>query len=74
MQLRPDEIARRIQYQHRPGWLCWYGRHTGRYWALAAWVAGLDGMLSAPDPDALDAAVATFEVLHPKPGHHAVGH
>lgn len=74
MLLGPDEIARRIQYRHRPGWVAWYGRHTRRYWAVASWVTGLGGMLSAVEPEALDAAIASFEMSHPKPGHHAVGH
>jgi hypothetical protein len=65
--LDPREIARRIEYRLRPWWTVWYGRHTRHYWALAAWVPGLRGMLSAPNPDALDAAITTFEMLHPKP-------
>jgi hypothetical protein len=47
MLLGPDEIARRIQQRHRPGWAVWYGRATGHYWALASWVPTLDGR-SAP--------------------------
>jgi hypothetical protein len=74
MLLGPDEIARRIEYRHRPGWVAWYGHQTRCYWAVAAWVPGLTGMLSAADPNALEAAIATFERLHPKCGHLAVGH
>jgi hypothetical protein len=74
MLIGPDEIARRIQYRHQPGWVAWYGHKTKCYWAVAAWVPGLDGMLSASQPEALDAAIAGFEMLYPKPGNHAVGH
>jgi hypothetical protein len=66
-----------MEYRRRPWWIVWYGRSTGLYWALAAWVPGLQSMLSAPTPDALDAAIATFEMLHPKPGErraHGLGH
>jgi hypothetical protein len=73
MLLGPDEIARRIEYRHRPGWVAWYGHSTRRYWAVASWVAGLPGMLSAADADALDTAIASFEIVHPKLAHHAVG-
>jgi hypothetical protein len=75
MLLGPDEIARRIEYQRRPGWLVWYGQYTRQYWALAAWAPR--GMLAATNPDALDAAMTTFEMFHPKPRQeraHAVDH
>jgi hypothetical protein len=71
MPLGPDEIARRIAYRHRPGWVAWYGHQTRCYWALASWVPGLDGMLSAADPNALDAAITRFEMRHPKPAYQA---
>ncbi|HEU5155546.1 MAG TPA: hypothetical protein VFU43_00995 [Streptosporangiaceae bacterium] len=67
MLLSPDDIARRIQYTRRPGWLVWHGRHTRHYWALALWTRGPVGMIGAATPDALEAAIATFELLHPKP-------
>jgi hypothetical protein len=35
---------------------------------MAAWVPGVRGLISAPTPDMIDAAIATFEVLYPKPG------
>jgi hypothetical protein len=75
MSLDPDDIARRLQHRHWPGWSVWHGRATRHYWALASWVPGLAGMLSAATPDALDAAIAIFVGLHPKPAHwyvHAV--
>jgi hypothetical protein len=74
MLLGPHDIAQRIEYQHRPGWSVWYGRKTKLYWALACWVRTPGGMFSAATPEALDAAIATFETLHPKPGRrsHAV--
>jgi predicted branched-subunit amino acid permease len=75
--LEPREIARRIEYRLRPWWVVWYGLSTKDYWAMAAWVSGVHGMLSAPDPNALDAAIAAFEMLHPKPMErylHALGH
>jgi hypothetical protein len=67
MLLGPHEIARRIEYEHRPGWVAWYGRHTRQYWAVATWVRTPHAMLGAATPDALDAAITTFEMLHPKP-------
>ena len=63
----PHEIARRIQYQHRPGWSIWYGRETRQYWALARWTRATGAMFSAETPQALEAAIATFETHHPKP-------
>lgn len=67
MPLGPDDIARRIQYAWRPGWLVWHGRQTRHYWAVALWTRGSIGMISAAAPDALEAAMSTFEMLHPKP-------
>lgn len=75
--LDPREIARQIECHRRPWWVVWYGRHTGCYWAMSSWVSGVHGMLSAPSPEALIAAIATFEMLHPKPSQqnvHALGH
>jgi hypothetical protein len=77
MLLGPAEIARRIQHQHRPGWLVWHGKYTGHYWALARWAPTPHGLLGAATPDELDAAIATFELLHPKPAQphaHALAH
>jgi hypothetical protein len=54
--------------------VAWYGHQTRCYWALAAWVPGLDGMLTATHPDVLDAAITGFEMLHPKPARHAADH
>jgi hypothetical protein len=68
MSLGPDDIARRIQHQRR-GWLVWYGRKTTQYWALACWTRAPHSMLGAATPDALDAAMATFASLYPKPAH-----
>ena len=65
MLLSPDEIARRIQHRHRPGWSVWYGRSTGQYWALAPGLRTLHGMFGAATPEALDAAITTFETLSP---------
>jgi len=65
--LSPDEIARQIQYVYRPGWLVWYGRKCGQYWALALWTRGAIGMIGAATPDELEALIVTFETLHPKP-------
>jgi hypothetical protein len=73
--LGPDEMARLIQRRHA-GWSVWYGRHTGQFWALARWVRGPYAMVSAPTPETLDAAIAVFETIHPKPGRrdrHGVG-
>jgi hypothetical protein len=61
-------MARRIEYRLRPWWVVWYGTHTRQYWAMAAWVSGMHGMLSAPGPNALYAAITAFEMLYPKPG------
>jgi hypothetical protein len=75
--LDPEEIAQRIQCQHRPGWLVWHGKYTGRYWAMARWAPTPYGLLDAATPDELDAAIATFELLQPKPAHphaHALSH
>jgi hypothetical protein len=72
MLLGPDEIARRIEYRHRPGWVAWYGHQTRCYWALAVWVPGLDAMLSAADPNALDAAITGLERRHPKSAYYVV--
>jgi hypothetical protein len=77
MILGPHEIARRMEYQHRPWWVVWFGSHTRQYWAVASWVRGPHGMLAAATPEALEAAIAAFEAFHPKPRHgqaHAVGH
>jgi hypothetical protein len=64
----PHEIARQFGAKHRPWWLIWYGEQTRQYWALAAWVRTPHAMFGAATPDALDAAIATFETLHPRPG------
>ncbi|HZB31868.1 MAG TPA: hypothetical protein VE465_17050 [Streptosporangiaceae bacterium] len=45
----------------------WHGKHTGHYWALARWTPTPHGLLGAATPDALDTAIAAFELLHPKP-------
>jgi hypothetical protein len=77
MLIGPDEIVQRIQHQHRPGWLVWYGRATKQYWALASWVHASHAMIGAASPDAIAAAMVTFEMLHPKHGQQrsrAVGH
>jgi hypothetical protein len=77
MLLGPHDIARRLEYQHRPGWVVWWGEHTRQYWALATWIHTPYGMLCAATPEALDAAIATFEMFHPQPHHqhaHALGH
>ncbi|HEX6469149.1 MAG TPA: hypothetical protein VF069_08645 [Streptosporangiaceae bacterium] len=66
-----------MEYQRRPWWVVWFGRHTRQYWALASWVRTPDGMLTAATPEALDAAIAAFEMFHPKPRHaktHALDH
>ena len=76
MLIGPDEIARRIQYEH-PGWVVWFGHSTGQYWAMAWWVHVSSGMMQAADPDTLAAAIAAFELLHPRPEQryqHVVGH
>jgi hypothetical protein len=65
MLLGPHEIARRIEYQRRPWWRVWYGEYTRQYWALASWTPS--GMIAAATPDALDAAITTFEMFNPKP-------
>jgi hypothetical protein len=67
MLLGPHDIARRLQYRHRPGWSVWYGGRTRQYWALACWVRPAGALFAADTPEALDAAIATFETLHPKP-------
>lgn len=67
MLLGPKEIAQSIEHKHRPWWSVWYGEHTQKFWAVATWVHTPQAMLDAATPDALDAAIATFEVLHPKP-------
>lgn len=69
MLLGPHEIARGIEWSHRPGWVVWYGEHTRQYWALACWVRASYAMLTAATPDALAAAMAVFEMFNPKPGH-----
>jgi hypothetical protein len=56
-----------MEHKHRPWWRIWYGRHTGQYWAMASWVRTPYAMFGATTPEALDAAIATFETLHPKP-------
>ena len=53
MLLSSDDIARRIQYVYRPGWLVWYGHKCGQYWALALWTRGPVGMIGAVTPNAL---------------------
>jgi hypothetical protein len=67
MSVTPLEIARHIEWQRRPWWTVWYGRKTGHYWAIAMWVPGRAGVLEAPTPDLLVAAITNFELLHPKP-------
>jgi hypothetical protein len=62
----PDEVAWRLQCRRR-GWVVWFGRHTCRYWALAYWARTTGSLLEAATPDALDAAIASFELLHRKP-------
>jgi hypothetical protein len=68
MLLGPHDIARRLQYRHRPGWLIWYGAQTRQYWALASWARTRHSMFGADTPEGLEAAITTFETLHPKPG------
>jgi hypothetical protein len=67
MFIGPHEIARRMEHKHHPWWLVWYGRSTRQYWAMARWVRTPGAMLGASVPDALDAAIATFETHHPPP-------
>jgi hypothetical protein len=75
MLLGPHDLARRIEHRHRPGWVVWYGRHTRQYWALASWVRTPHAMLAAATLDEIEAAIAGFELLHPKPRpHHALVH
>jgi hypothetical protein len=77
MLLGRNEIARQIERRRRPWWIVWYGKYTGQFWAVAVWASAPHGMLCAATPDALDAAIDTFELIHPKPLHrraHAVGH
>jgi hypothetical protein len=66
MLLGPAEIALRIQYQHYPGWLVWYGKSTKWYWALACWVLDAPAMVGAATPAELDTVITIFEMLHPK--------
>jgi hypothetical protein len=69
---RPDEprtIADAIWRERQPCWIVWYGTYTQRYWAISAWVPGPAGVIEQPTPAALVAAMNTFEMLHPKPGH-----
>jgi hypothetical protein len=75
MLLGPHDIARRLEYQHRPGWSIWYGGETRQYWALACWMRAAGEMFGADTPEALEAAMATFETRHPKPRQrsHALG-
>jgi hypothetical protein len=68
MLVDPHEIARRIGDKHRPWWLIWYGDHTRQFWAMPSWVRTPHAILSATTPDGLDAAIAVFESLHPRPG------
>jgi predicted TIM-barrel fold metal-dependent hydrolase len=65
MLLGPHDIARRLQYQHRPGWSIWYGAQTRQYWALARWARTPHCMFGADTPEQLQAAITTFETLHP---------
>lgn len=65
----PDDVARWIQRRHRPWWHVWYGRATREYWAMPAWAPDRHGLLAATTPEALDAAIATFEAHHPRPAH-----
>jgi hypothetical protein len=67
MLLGHHEIARHIEYKNRPWWMVWYGDQTRQFWAMAHWVCTPQAMLSAATPDALNAAIATFEILYPKP-------
>ena len=69
MLLGPQEIALRIAWKHRPGWVVWYGERTREFWALACWVRTPHAMFGAATPNALDAAMTTFETFHPKPRH-----
>jgi hypothetical protein len=71
MLLGPHDIARRLEHQHRPGWVVWYGERTRQYWAMAVWVRTPRSLLGGATPEALDAAIATFEMFHPKPRRHA---
>jgi hypothetical protein len=41
---------------------------TRQFWAMAFWVRTPHAMFGATTPDALDAAIATFETLYPRPG------
>jgi hypothetical protein len=66
MLFSPDDIALRIQYEHRPGWLVWYGRETRQYWAMPLWIH-TSGLLNNAVPDLLDAAMRTFETFYPRP-------
>jgi hypothetical protein len=65
--MTPLEVARQIERDRRPWWIVWYGRYTGRDWAMALWVPGPVGVLEAPTPGVLVAAITNFDMLHPKP-------
>jgi hypothetical protein len=67
MRPHPDEIARRLQHRHHPGWSVWFGNRTRQYWAAACWVRPAGGLIGAITPDGLEAAIASFEEVHPKP-------
>jgi hypothetical protein len=66
MSVTPFEIARHIERKHA-WWTVWYGRYTGHYWAMALWVPGPIGVLEEPTPQLLVDAIATFELISPKP-------
>jgi hypothetical protein len=73
--LGPHEIAQRIQYQCAGWWVVWYGQHTRLYWAVPvpSWVPGSRAeMLWAATPEALEAAIKTFEMFNPRPSNHTL--
>lgn len=64
----PHDIARAIERQRQPWWICWYGDYTCQFWALNAWHATANAWFSSSDPNDLIAKMDHFEKWHPNPG------
>jgi hypothetical protein len=54
-------------WKSRPWWVVWWGEHTRRFWAIAAWMHGPVSVIAERTPDALLATMHNFETIFPKP-------
>ncbi|GLZ14571.1 hypothetical protein Acsp04_48060 [Actinomadura sp. NBRC 104425] len=62
---RPEDVlARAVQATTRGRWLCWFGRATRRYWAMAPRSYPWSGLLESDTPEGLAAAIGQVELFY----------